>query len=1134
MEKFFRIILNGRPTLLTEQQLNIISQNCGYSCYDLSDVNFDYVPAEAISNSNGEDGLVLHNQQYCGYETVYIQGVDGVCEQAIVITNNVIPVKLHPGGPVVNTTNITQLHFNTPLSFTNKNIIHSSGGINAMNENVNKGGEPSVFSIVTEDGSETIVPRENGMEISENQQIQVIQVEPQSVITVPPDDTTTHNTHIMLYNVKGEKKTLSFPRSLSQLSSTFVSKSVSKAIQQMFEFNNKLTLVFAPDRPEEIVFQDELEESPQLNRRITVLVQPEDNDLQKQEEEEMREVCLFCGYPTPDLGMCQRCRRTLPANPSKSDNDKEENNSPEKGDYRKRKCTKKTKKNEEMVCVTISSDEEDDTDKSNKSVSNGVTFQEPTTSVFDKEPIITANTEGNEFNFPDSLRGGGIEIESLLDNTDLERATLNCRTVRFGTYKVAPEDKIIVTEHGLKIKVPSLSKTNSTTVIKILMKDIVKVLIHFGNVSSTGPTMFYYITHEASKKIREALHMSSKNKNHYFDPTSKEELHKRITLLPDKITQEDRLFIKSIYESRCLMEEITWDEANDILVRAAPKDIQQDLKKEKHNMKSIASTSQSSTSTGIQIIMVYPPPPAKGGISINTEDYACLKEDQFLNDVIIDFYLKYLWLNVLSEEDRKRTHIFSSFFYKRLTMCPPRQSGNQENQKLSPAEKRHARVKGWTKSVDIFEKDFIIIPINERSHWFLGIICFPGLTGPVRMSDNQAVPNVIRKKTDASVLAGGLTPAKIYGTTITVVPKDKITIPKAPTISLLEPDEERDGESDRDEAEADDDDMEPNTTDEESGKDEDLMDEATPRVNSKTKAPSEPIKQPSILIFDSLACTSRSRVCATLREYLLIEWKVRHRGKLRDFSKDVFKGAVPKVPQQTNYIDCGVYVLQYVEAFFKSPITDYRMPIRSIKEWFTTEEVNRKRYDIMQLLLSLMKEQNVDIPRLNLPFLNLTPFSHYDGDEEEMEEGDFDEEGVEGEEEPICEEEEEEEDVEEHYKLEEIFNKTKQRFDPHGRLDQQQIRLEVKQRMDQSPRSEPQTPARFEATPSRMESGSTIQQLRAETMRSEPIRSRVTEQVTICEASSKRKLPLSLKDIRSPRLLSGQTSIEKVKKMRVE
>jgi Ulp1 family protease len=29
-------------------------------------------------------------------------------------------------------------------------------------------------------------------------------------------------------------------------------------------------------------------------------------------------------------------------------------------------------------------------------------------------------------------------------------------------------------------------------------------------------------------------------------------------------------------------------------------------------------------------------------------------------------------------------------------------------------EKRHARVKKWTKHVDLFEKDFIIVPINER------------------------------------------------------------------------------------------------------------------------------------------------------------------------------------------------------------------------------------------------------------------------------------------------------------------------------------------------------------------------------------------------------------------------------------
>lgn len=41
--------------------------------------------------------------------------------------------------------------------------------------------------------------------------------------------------------------------------------------------------------------------------------------------------------------------------------------------------------------------------------------------------------------------------------------------------------------------------------------------------------------------------------------------------------------------------------------------------------------------------------------------------------------------------------------------------------------------------MDIFEKDFIIIPINEHSHWFLAIVCFPGLKGPVTVKDNRPV-----------------------------------------------------------------------------------------------------------------------------------------------------------------------------------------------------------------------------------------------------------------------------------------------------------------------------------------------------------------------------------------------------------
>lgn len=42
-----------------------------------------------------------------------------------------------------------------------------------------------------------------------------------------------------------------------------------------------------------------------------------------------------------------------------------------------------------------------------------------------------------------------------------------------------------------------------------------------------------------------------------------------------------------------------------------------------------------------------------------------------------------------------------------------------------PAEKKHARVKNWTKKVDLFEKDFIFVPINEQ--WVLSCVFVSGL-----------------------------------------------------------------------------------------------------------------------------------------------------------------------------------------------------------------------------------------------------------------------------------------------------------------------------------------------------------------------------------------------------------------------
>ena len=135
------------------------------------------------------------------------------------------------------------------------------------------------------------------------------------------------------------------------------------------------------------------------------------------------------------------------------------------------------------------------------------------------------------------------------------------------------------------------------------------------------------------------------------------------------------------------------------------------------------------------------------------------------------------------------------------------------------------------------------------------------------------------------------------------------------------------------------------------------------------------IFRPCILIFDSLQTGLRSRVVATLREYLQCEYKNKVKED-RVFDKDTMKGACPKVPQQPNFSDCGLFALQYVESFFKSPLTDYRLPVKGLKKWFPSEVMRNKRSEIAQIIRDLAHEQKKDPEKtIEFPTLTFTPES---------------------------------------------------------------------------------------------------------------------------------------------------------------
>ena len=84
------------------------------------------------------------------------------------------------------------------------------------------------------------------------------------------------------------------------------------------------------------------------------------------------------------------------------------------------------------------------------------------------------------------------------------------------------------------------------------------------------------------------------------------------------------------------------------------------------------------------------------------------------------------------------------------------------------------------------------------------------------------------------------------------------------------------------------------------------------------------MERPVILILDSLEDGVKDDVVIVLREYLACEWRERMvsqgLAEARTFQADVMPHFCPEIPQQPNLTDCGLYLLEYVEAFYRSPI----------------------------------------------------------------------------------------------------------------------------------------------------------------------------------------------------------------------
>ncbi|BBH09216.1 Cysteine proteinases superfamily protein [Prunus dulcis] len=105
-------------------------------------------------------------------------------------------------------------------------------------------------------------------------------------------------------------------------------------------------------------------------------------------------------------------------------------------------------------------------------------------------------------------------------------------------------------------------------------------------------------------------------------------------------------------------------------------------------------------------------------VCVSKRDLQLLQPATFINDTIVDFYIQYLKSKIQPEE-KHRFHFFNSFFFRKLADLDKDQPGACEGKEA------FQRVLKWTRKVNVFEKDYIFIPVNYRLHWSLIVICHP-------------------------------------------------------------------------------------------------------------------------------------------------------------------------------------------------------------------------------------------------------------------------------------------------------------------------------------------------------------------------------------------------------------------------
>ncbi|KAL7625664.1 hypothetical protein AAE478_004885 [Parahypoxylon ruwenzoriense] len=368
------------------------------------------------------------------------------------------------------------------------------------------------------------------------------------------------------------------------------------------------------------------------------------------------------------------------------------------------------------------------------------------------------------------------------------------------------------------------------------------------------------------------------------------------------------------------------------------------------------------------------PPHGKSRAIVDKEDIPRLDEGQFLNDNLIVFYLRHLQhsLEANRPDLAQRIYFQNTFFYEKLKPTRAHQAIHYES------------VKAWTSKVDLFTKDYIIVPINECSHWYVAIIYnAPKLlpsSNEADVSDGARPKNAITIEDDAgdsrdvsyasprSYHAENLTNEETVATTaqndvVNNLSRMSINSPEPPNSETKQPIATGQEKQDRDVRLVD---REQEVVEAIRGKDDPKTEAEQISPPNDNLSRRKPIKrhsmasrkhspdQPRIITLDSLGMTHYP-ACNYLRQYLIAELKdkkgieIPNPGSLGMTAKDV--------PQQTNHCDCGLYLLGYIQELLKAPDTFVRSLLQHDDDIVWGLDPSQLRNDIRELLFQLQKEQ---------------------------------------------------------------------------------------------------------------------------------------------------------------------------------